>query len=259
MNALLAAIEAHAADFGLVLARTMGVYAVAPIIGDQQVPTRIRVTAAALTAAVLTPVAEAHAQPIALTMPGYVRLLSHGVLCGLLLGYVASLFFAAVRFAGQLLDLQTGYNIAQIIDPSLGTRAAGLDKAHYLIGGLVFLGLDGHHWVLLGLGQSFQDVSWRSSLIGPGALNSVAALAGIVIRGGLRIAAPAVGALFLVDVILGLLARAMPQANMFIVGAPLRPLVGILTIGLAVSATVAVMVGVLGEIAPVLVELTSAP
>jgi len=109
------------------------------------------------------------------------------------------------------------------------------------------------------LGRSFQDVSWQSSLIGPGALNSVAALAGVVIRGGLRIAAPAAGALFLVDVILGLLARAMPQANMFIVGAPLRPLVGILTIGLAVSATVAVMVGVLGEIAPVLVELTSAP
>ncbi|MDN5346761.1 MAG: flagellar biosynthesis protein FliR [Clostridia bacterium] len=149
-------------------------------------------------------------------------------LFGLALGYLANLIFVAITTAGELLDLHMGLSMATLFDPQNAFTTTLLGEFFTIFGLLLFLQVDGHHMLLLALSDSLQLVP----LGGAGLSGNPVELAARLFAGtfllALRIAAPVIVVLVISDIALGLVARTVPQLNVFILGFPLKVGLGLL-------------------------------
>ena len=156
------------------------------------------------------------------------------VMIGLALGFVAQVLFSVFQAAGDFVDLSTGFAIVTLYDPFSNTSSSLFGRFYQLVAVTILFASHGHLLLVRGFYASFRAVP----LGGPrlGALDrllthDVAAL----FTSALQIAAPILGALFVTEVALGLLARAAPQANVFLLGLPFKILLGFLLVGIAVA------------------------
>src|SRR5438270_207807 len=125
----------------LIFARFGGLLFAAPLVGGKNVPNPVRIGLSGALALILTPLA---APNPGMSMPVLVVGLFKEVALGLALGWTASLLFASVQMAGEWLDLQAGFQTAQVLNPAFDTQNALLGNFKYLLAGLVFLGSGGY-------------------------------------------------------------------------------------------------------------------
>ena len=154
------------------------------------------------------------------------------VAMGLALGFITMLAFAAVQAAGSLIDLLAGFTVAQTFDPLSGTTSALFGRFYQLLAGTLLFAINGHILLFRGFMTSY-DVAGLA-VPGLGDLSElVVEGVGTFMVAAVEIAAPLLAALFLTEVALGLLARAAPQMNVFILGFPVKILLTIALVGLA--------------------------
>lgn len=151
---------------------------------------------------------------------------------GLILGYTTSLVFSAIRMAGQLIDLQIGLVMTGILDPHSGEQRTTMGQFLYVLGILLFLLMDYHHVLLRSLAKSFEvlplgGVQWE----GNGAYLLIEIFSGTFAL-ALKMAAPILAVLIIIDVSLGLVARTVPQLNVFMLGFPMKIGLGILMLSI---------------------------
>jgi flagellar biosynthetic protein FliR len=222
--------------FLLVLARLSGLALAAPIFGHVLVPMRVRagfvgVLALALAPTVGTPpVAPASAW-------GLAGLVAVEAAVGALIGFVAQLVFAGIQLGGQVAGLQVGFGIASLIDPSSQATSTVVAQWEQLAALLLFLVLDVHHVLLRALIDSFRMAPIGQAAISGDVLRGIVAEASGVFAVGVRIAAPVLIVLLLVNGALGVLARTIPQLNVFAVGFPVNVGVGLVVLGASLPFT----------------------
>lgn len=210
--------------------RVVGLTVVAPGLSFQQAPMRARVALAIGLAIAIAPVtfdgSKVPESPLQ-----YVGLCLCELLIGLALGFVASALLEALRFGGEVLDLQIGLHAGQLYDPTSGSHSGILSTGWYMLALLLFVTIDGHHSLLRGLYASFAIVPVGQVTVDPDLWTLAGDLGTSVLALGLRVAGPVMAALLLADLAFGLVARAVPQINVFLVGIPAK-----IAIGLAVAA-----------------------
>lgn len=177
----------------------------------------------------------------------YFLLIMKEALVGLLVGFIAYLVLSAIQIAGGFIDFQMGFAIANVIDPQTGAQSPLTGQYFYIISLLFLLSVNGHHLLIDGVYYSYQFVPIDQAWIPFGnesfvkfileAFSSMFMIA-------LQMSLPVVGSLFLVDVALGIVARTVPQLNVFVVGLPLK--IGVSFI--VIIAVMAVMMGVVSEL-----------
>jgi len=209
--------------FLLLACRVAGVTAVAPLLGSQRVPMRVKAALALAISAVLTPSAGPAREcdsivEMALAAVGEVAL-------GAAIGFAAKLLFAAVQMAGEMADMQSAFGFAGVVSPQTGERVSVIGQLQMSVAWLIFLGADGHHVVLHGLCSSLTAAPLGSGagLCAPALTHATAGLLATAVR----IAAPIVAAVMLADFGLGLLTRAAPQMNLLAIGFPIKLAVGL--------------------------------
>ncbi len=152
------------------------------------------------------------------------------ILVGMLLGFTAYMFFVITQIAGSFVDMQMGFGIANVIDPMTGMQAPILGNFKFFIAILLFLALDGHHLLILSIMQSYEWVPLDHAIFTKMFSGDVSNF--LIDRFiemfvlAFKMVAPLICALFLVDVGLGILAKTVPQMNIFVVGIPIKILVG---------------------------------
>lgn len=211
----------------LIGARTSGMFLIAPIFSGRQVPAQLRIGLILVVTMLLSFATQVKTE-FPLTTPGqFIIALIAETLTGYVIGFVVYVVFATVQLAGQLLDMQMGFGIVNVIDPLSGMQMPMMGNFQYLLALLVFLGVNGHHYLIRALAESYQlipvmgghyDAQFAQFMIGLGAAMFVTAI---------KLAAPVVSAVFITDVALGFMARTVPQMNVFIVGLPAKILGGI--------------------------------
>ena len=213
--------------------RVVGLAALAPGLSFQQAPMAVRVVLAIGLGAIIAPIAGGRHDLLDDPMR-FMLLCVAELLLGMALGFAAGAVLEAMRFGGEVLDLQIGLRAGQLYDPTSGAHSGILSTAYYMTALLFFITIDGHHWLLRGAAASFSIVPVGGMGIGgdPGAL--VSELGTTLLLMGLRVAAPIMGALLLADLTLGIVARAVPQINVFLVGIPAK-----IALALLVAATAA--------------------
>jgi flagellar biosynthesis protein FliR len=167
---------------------------------------------------------------------------------GATLGLGVSLAFAAFSMAGRILDVQVGFGLAQVFDPTTNRQVSVLDSAFSQAGVLVFLVLNGHHALLRAVAFSVERFPVGSQWHIKDSADAVFAQAGGLFALGFALAAPVVFCVLLVELALGVVARNLPQMNMFVVALPVKIIVGLTALTLWFSGIGGVMTRVYASI-----------
>jgi flagellar biosynthesis protein FliR len=141
---------------------------------------------------------------------------------GLVIGLAVQFMFAGIQIAGQLMDYQMGFGFVNVVDPESKLQIPLMGQFLYIMAVLLFFLINGHHWVIRAVERSFQVIpldgsTFRAAL--PAGFIHLATEAFVV---GFNIGAPLVMTLFLIDLAYGVIARTVPQANIMVVGFPLK-------------------------------------
>lgn len=167
----------------------------------------------------------------------FIFLLVKEALVGLLIGFMAYIILSAVQVAGGFIDFQMGFAMANVMDPQTGAQGPIIGQFFYTFALLFLLAVDGHHLIIDGIVQSYQFVPLSSFI--PFQNESIAEFViksfSMMFLIAFQISIPIVGCLFLVDVALGIIARTVPQLNVFVVGLPLKILVSFVALFIFLS------------------------
>jgi flagellar biosynthetic protein FliR len=218
----------------LVLVRIASFMLVAPFFAIRQAPALAKIGLAALMTFLITPVLPS--VPLGVlhdTLWEAVLVILGEVLVGLAMGFVVTLTFTAFRVAGELADLNMGFAMATLIDPQTGATTSLMGEFLFLLGILLLLATDAHHHLLAGLVKSYQVVPLGSAVFSGVTAGNVVEIFSAMFAMALRIVAPVIAVLLITDLALGMVARTVPQLNVFILGFPLKIALGILTFSLA--------------------------
>ncbi len=216
-------------DFLLILVRTSALFISAPFFGFRLVPSSVKILCSIFISLIIA----VYLPPSSYLITSLIELLvvvAHQILVGLLLGVIASFTFEAIRFAGEIIDLQMGFGMANIIDPSTQFRQTLFGEFNYLMAIMVFLVLNGHHFLLLNLIHTFEKVPLYQLGFSSNLEFSIMDNFRSIFIIGLKLALPILAVLLLVDIISGLISRLIPQLNIFVISFPFKITTGFIAL-----------------------------
>jgi flagellar biosynthetic protein FliR len=214
--------------FMLFFCRIASFFVVVPVFSAKNVPAHFKIGLAFFIALIAFSVVGTTTQVPLDSL--YLLTVIREILVGICLGFIAYLFFTVVQIAGSFIDIQIGFGIANVIDPMTGASSPVIGNLKYMIAMLLFLSLNGHHLLLKGIIESYEWIPLSNQMfalmykgqISEFLLKTFATVFSI----SFQMASPLIVALFLTDIGLGLLTRVAPQFNIFVIGAPLKMLIG---------------------------------
>ena len=219
--------QGQVAIFLLVLTRTSGIFFISPFLGSMNVSARLRAGAAVGVAVILFPVVM---KLQVLQAPASVLLFAATVIkelfIGWLIGLVAFITLSAVNLAGKVMDMQVGFAVVNMMDPTTQQQTGLIGNFLYNLSIIYFLITNGHHIILSALAESFRIIPLNSMVWNDSLPQLMTDLTAGIWLNGMKIAMPITFAILLTNVGMGILARTMPQMNIFVVGIPMHLMVG---------------------------------
>ncbi len=220
----------HILTFLLILTRVSGVFFLAPIFGSHNIPTQVKIGLALMTSIALFPfIASPHLDK-SIDMINFALLIFKELSVGGIIGFTANLVFMGFLLAGQIIDFQLGFSMVNVIDPLSNLSVSIMGQFKNLLAVLIFLAINGHHYLFTALAKSFDIVPLTTFTLTPGVSENFLGMIVNMFVIGLKVGGPAIGVLFMTDLAMGLVSRAVPQMNVFIVGMPLKIAIGFATV-----------------------------
>lgn len=145
---------------------------------------------------------------------------------GVLIGLCFSLIFESVLLAGQLISVMIGFSMAEMLNPITNRQETLVSQFYTMFASLLLLAFDAHHVFVRSLSSSFTTVPVGFFELRPSLMSDLTLGTSRVFEHGMQIAAIPFVVLFLMTVVFGLMARVMPEMNIFVVGMPIRILAG---------------------------------
>ncbi|MDU2066170.1 MAG: flagellar biosynthetic protein FliR [Sporomusaceae bacterium] len=230
---LFALVQNQMGLFFLLFVRVSGIFTAAPIYGSRNVPIIVKAGLSLILALVLLPILGQQTPELPKTFLLYLFLIMTEYIVGLIIGFTSTFVFSAIQMAGSLIDTQIGFSMVNIIDPLYGQNVPLIGNFKYMLALLVFLATNGHHLLLTALLDSFRLVPVThvvfSKSLAPYMVDLVAGFFAIA----LKISLPVLVTLLLLDIGMGILAKTMPQMNIFMVGMPAKILIGLFMLSMA--------------------------
>ena len=189
----------------------------------------------------------------------YVLLLNilNEVMTGIVLGLITNVVFDIVSLAGSWIDVHIGLSMLSMLDPNTDQQATVSSKLLHYVALVLFFIVDGHHILLKSLVETFTLVPLGNSLVNQ---QSMAAIIEIIINYffiGLKMAFPIVLIILMTDICMGLVSRAVPQINVMILGMPVKILVGLVTIVLALPLILKMFISTFSTLPEVIRKIAS--
>ena len=160
------------------------------------------------------------------------------VLTGLCLGFLTRLFFFAVSSGANLIATSAGLANAQLFNPTVGASTTTVENFYGVIGTLLFLALNGHHIFLEGLAESFQAIPLGPAGIDIAVFKDSGQLIQAVVEAGIKMSAPVLVAIFVMNVAMGIIGRAVPQINVLVTSMPVNFMTAIVVMLISIPALV---------------------
>ncbi|MGH9311041.1 MAG: flagellar biosynthetic protein FliR [Vicinamibacterales bacterium] len=242
------------ARFGLLLVRPGMLVMVAPGFGGTYTPPHVKVGLTVLVAVALAPVVQ-------LPQGGDIGLLlvvAREMAIGMSLALVTRALIAAAEFAGHLSGFQIGFSYGATVDPSTGVRNTMLATLYGLLAVLAFLGVNGHHALLRALADSYVGMPIGAGDLNESLLASVNRIFALVFTVGVRLAAPIVVVLLIVELGVGLIARTAPSLSMMVIGFPLRVALGLAVLAVVVTTVPGVVASTIEGVIRLALETAAA-
>lgn len=206
------------------MVRLLALIASAPIIGNKQVPKRVKIGLAALMAIVIAPTL-GPMPSVAIGSPQGLLIIVQQIIIGTAMGFSMRMIFTAVEMAGEFSGLQMGLGFASFYDPQNATSATVTAQLLGIIASLAFLSMNGHLMLLTLVTESFHTLPIGEMIPGKH-LYTLVQWGASIFAFGLHISLPLLAALLITNLALGILTRAAQQLNPFAIGFPITLSVG---------------------------------
>lgn len=225
--------------FVLVVFRLAGMALYAPLFGSARIPKRVRLMLILVLAMAFT---QGVAPPARMPETSWGLALGIGgeLAFGLAMGMVMSFVFVAVQWAGEIIGQQMGLNLGGVIDPEYGGQGSVMGDVYFMFTLVIFLAVGGHHAMLRGVRASFDALPLLSLAVTHDVLKTLLDLFHAATILAVQLAAPVLVTFLVVDIVLGLIGRTIPQMNVMSAALTVRSGlgIGIVLLGLALSASV---------------------
>lgn len=224
----------------LIALRVAAVFALTPLFASAGVPANVRVLFVFALAIVIMSALAMKPLPVIVTLGQLLAAAVTEVVVGAALAFGVFTAFATFQLAGRVLDFQLGFGLANLIDPATRTSAPLLGTFLNLLAVAVFFAVDGHHLLIRGIVFSLEQIPPGSSLpqLDAGAM---VAQFGAMFLYAAALAAPVMVVILLIDIVMAVIARTMPQVNVFIVGLPLKIFAGLVVLAISLRYLAPVM------------------
>ena len=217
--------------FLLMFVRVVTLLALFPIFGAWAMPPQLKVGLALIITVILFttslggPIVRVPENtPVAML----IFLIVKEAVVGLAVGYTTVFLFAAVHFAARLVDTEMGFGMVDLIDPFSDEPVTTMGQMWIIVFTIFLLLINGHYFFLISIQKSFEIIPVLGVHIEAGRLAAqFSGMVGQLFVLALKMSAPVYVALILTEMALGVVARTVPQINIFFVGLPMKILVGI--------------------------------
>ena len=212
--------ESYIVGFILLFFRFGALFMATPIFAHKNIPMNIKASMAFF----FTIVFYSSMPPllIAINPATIILAILSEFMLGLVIGIILLLAYNVISFAGGMVSFMMGFSMASAIDPQTGVSMPIISQFLSLMGLMVLLELDLHHWVLLFVDSSLQEIPLGGFIMSENIFNYVIQAASNMFLVGFMIAFPIIALSWLSDVIFGMLMKTMPQFNLLVVGFPIK-------------------------------------
>lgn len=217
--------------FMLIIARMIGLFIVSPIFGRNNIPAIMKITLCLFISYLIFPSVMGTSFNIDFYNMNTILVVLYGIkefVVGLSIGFIAYIMFGIFFMAGSYLDMEMGLSMATMFDPQYGGQVPLSGNLIYIYATLIFLVIDGHHYLIKILVNSFQLFPLDGILKFDGNfLDFTINLVNFIFFMSLKLIIPIFVGLVITNIVLGFLARTMPQMNIFVVGVQVKIVVGL--------------------------------
>lgn len=222
----------------IVFVRCTAMFLSSPLFSASNIPTQIRVFTGLAFSGALAVIIKPEVGPVPPDLLSMSLAVVQDALIGLLIGGVMTALFSAAEMAGSLLDIQVGISTAEVLNPVQGISTTILSQFKFMLGMVIFLCINAHHFLIIALVDSFAGGAHSASLslasLEPGVVN----LIGMSLLVGVQIAAPTLAVTIVIDSAVALITKAVPQMQSFQVEIPAKLGFGLLAVGLSLPTLV---------------------
>ncbi|MDF2986649.1 MAG: flagellar biosynthetic protein FliR [Eubacterium sp.] len=222
--------------FLLIFVRMTGLFVTAPIFGRRNIPVYFKVGFAFMTALLMANVIEVGHIVDTSNFMIYALYIIKEFLVGVVIGFIAYAVFTSIYIAGQIIDMQIGFGMVNVLDPLSNIQVPITANLYFMLAMIIFLVTNGHHMMIRALYQSFDILPLGSAVIRSELVDNIVIVFKDMFSVGFKIAAPIVAAVIITDVVLGIISKTIPQMNVFVLGMPLKILIGLIIIFITVPA-----------------------
>lgn len=219
--------------FLLILSRWAGMVMLAPVFGARGVPGMVKLGFAVSISMILYPLVFGSNPEIPPELLPYIGILLKEIFVGLVIGFVIYAITAVLEGAGQLIDLPMGFTMGASIDPVYGMQSPMMGNFQMVIATLLLLATNAHHYLIAAMVKSYTYIPLNPGSI-PQGIEFYIYLVRDVFSLSIQLALPIFGAMVLADIGVGLLARTVPQLNIFSVIFPVKVIFGFILLILAI-------------------------
>ena len=234
-------LDTNVVGFILLFFRFAALFIAVPIFSHQNIPMNIK----AAMAFFFTIIFYSSMPPLAfeITLPSLIVAVLGEFLFGLAIGIILLLAYNVITFAGGQISFMMGFSMASAIDPQSGISMPIISQFLSLMGLMVLLEMDLHHWMLLYIESSLSAIPLGGFMMNENLFHYIIKAASNMFLVGFMIAFPITALSWLADVIFGMLMKTMPQFNLLVIGFPIKITVSFAVLIATFSATMLILKG----------------
>ncbi len=236
MDINLESIINFAGAFILILIRVTSVFIISPVFGRKNTPNIFKICFAVFISIIILPTVDTTILNEPLHTIEYVIIVFNEFIIGLILGFITYMTFSMLYIAGQIIDMEMGFGMVNVIDPQSNIQIPVIANFYNTIAMLLFLTLNGHHMIVSAVFYSYNILPIGSGIIIETISNDFIRMFADMFTIGFKIAGPVIFVIFITNIALGILARTVPQINIFVLGLPIKIIIGLVVLILITPA-----------------------
>lgn len=237
--------DVYVVGFILLFFRFGALFMAVPIFSHNSIPISLKAAMAFFFSIVFYSSMPPLAIPI--TVPSIVLAILSELLFGLAIGTILQVAFNVITFAGGQISFMMGFSMASAIDPQSGISMPIISQFLSLMALMILFSIDMHHWMLLFIDGSLQNIPLGGFLMSENLFNYIIKATSNMFMVGFMIAFPITALSWLADVIFGMLMKTMPQFNLLVIGFPIKIMVSFVVLIATFSATMLILKGQMQE------------
>lgn len=242
--------------FLVLISRIGGLVAALPVLSGRAVPVKVKAALILSLGVLLAPLIRLPVvpyDPVALTA-GLVGEMT----IGLTIGLAVRMFFSALEIAGEMIGVQMGFGVVQLFDPTTALHTSIIGQYFTLLASLIFLSLNGHMLLVATILSSYEAIPVFGASVPAGIADDVLRLSKHMFIVAMKLAAPVLVFILLINILLAFLGRAVAQINVFVLSFPVTIAGGLAVLGLSTPFIVNFLVSEIERLELTIHQLLSA-